>query len=317
MGRPETLVVGAGVSGLTTAVYLAERHHSVHVVADQPPTLTTSAAAGASWGPYLVNDVQTVRWSEVTRSVLESISDLPRTGVRLVPGIEVSEDPGEPPEWATKVRDYRPCTAEELEALKPRYHSGWHYTIPLVDMPAYLEYLTGRLLRAGGTADFDRTVASFEELRGEADHLVNCTGLGARELVPDKTVYPTRGQLVVVENPGIEEFFQDNGHGEELTYIFPHGDHVVLGGCATEHAESYQPRADTADGILERCVKIEPRLSNAKILEHRVGLRPTRDRVRLEMIDLDGVPLIHNYGHGAAGVSLSWGCAEEVRRLIG
>ncbi len=37
--------------------------------------------------------------------------------------------------------------------------------------------------------------------------VVNCTGLGARALVPDPAVRPGRGQLVVVENPGVTEWF--------------------------------------------------------------------------------------------------------------
>ncbi|WP_426509985.1 FAD-dependent oxidoreductase [Dactylosporangium sp. McL0621] len=316
MGRPDFLVVGAGVTGLTTAVYLAERQHSVHLVADRLPTRTTSAAAGASWGPYLVNDPEMIHWSDVTLKELESLCGDPRTGVRLVSGLEVSGDAGGPPEWAKKIRDYQPCSEEELDTYRPRYQTGWRYTIPLLDMPVYLDYLTQRFRAAGGTADFDRHVASFDDLLGEAGCLINCSGVGARDLVPDDSVFPVRGQLLVVENPGLEEFFQDNGYGEDLTYIFPHGSHVVLGGCATEYAESWAPAEDTARRIFERCVSIRPKLSGATVIEHRVGLRPSRKEVRLELTDRNGTPLIHNYGHGSVGVSLSWGCAETVGHLI-
>jgi D-amino-acid oxidase len=148
MGRPDFLVVGAGVSGLSTAVLLAEGGHRVHVVAALPPRLTTSAMAGASWAPCLDNDERTPQWAEVTRSALESLAGQPHTGVRLVPGLEVSEDPGDPPAWATRVPQYRPWSAEERQTLWPRYHSGWHYRIPLVDMPVYLDYLADRLAAA-------------------------------------------------------------------------------------------------------------------------------------------------------------------------
>src|SRR4051812_6899717 len=131
MGRPDFLVVGAGVSGLTTAVYLAERRRSVHVIADRLPTATTSAAAGASWGPYLLNDPAAIHWTDVTLGVLESICGERRSGVRMVSGTEVSPDPGGPPEWAAKVRDYQPCDEDELAQYRPRYASGWRYTIPL------------------------------------------------------------------------------------------------------------------------------------------------------------------------------------------
>ena len=45
---------------------------------------------------------------------------------------------------------------------------------------------------------------------------------------------------------------------------------------------------------------------------HRVGLRPVRPSVRLEA---EG-RVIHCYGHGGAGVTLSWGCADEVTQLV-
>jgi D-amino-acid oxidase len=40
--------------------------------------------------------------------------------------------------------------------------------------------------------------------------------------------------------------------------------------------------------------------------------------VRLEREEHgDGTPLVHCYGHGGAGVTLSWGCAADVVALIG
>jgi len=183
-------------------------------------------------------------------------------------------------------------------------------------MPVYLDYLVRRCLAAGATMDLCRRIASLDEVRGAAATVINCTGLGARELVPDASMYASLGQLLVVENPGIDEFFQENAHGDELTYIFPHHDHVVLGGCSVHHVESYRPTAEVADAILERCVSIEPRLAHAKIIAHRVGLRPMREQARVEPENSGDTSLMHNYGHGAAGVSLSWGCAEQIGRIL-
>jgi D-amino-acid oxidase len=315
MARPDILVVGAGVSGLTTGVRLAEAGFTVRLVTRLPPSRTTSAAAGASWGPYLVQDQRVPHWSLVTRSVLEALATEPGSGVRMVSGFEMAEEPLDPPEWASGVEDFRPCRPDELDAFGP-YVCGWRYTIPLLDMPAYLDHLVRRLARAGADVEVGTTVSTFADLRGKAAVLVNCTGMGARTLVPDPALYPTRGQLVVMENPGIEEFFQSSTHGEELTYILPHGKHVVLGGSAVEHSEGVTPVAEVAERIVERCALVEPKLREARFIEHRVGFRPTRGSVRAELVDLDGVPLIHNYGHGGAGVSVSWGCAEEVRRLV-
>jgi len=307
------MVIGAGVSGLTTAVQLAESGHHVGVLAERPPDRTTSAVAGASWGPYMVNDPRVLRWSEESRLTFEEIAkDDPSSGVRLTPGLEAAADDSGPPGWARGVRDFRHCTPDELPA---GYTSGWRYTIPLVDMPRYLGYLRQRLERAGAAITIGR-IDGFADVVGAARAIVNCTGLAARVLAGDDAVYPTRGQLVEVENPGITEFFQDNAEGEDLTYFLPHGNYVVLGGSAIPGAVDLAPNPTSATEIIARCAAVEPRLGSARVLRHRVGLRPARPEVRVERDAVRGVPLIHNYGHGGAGVTLSWGCADEVRRML-
>jgi D-amino-acid oxidase len=316
MADPEILVIGAGVSGLTTAICLVEAGFRVRVLSQRPPLNTNSASAGASWGPYLFEDERVPEWSAVARVTFARLATEPGSGVRLVNGIEVSDKHVEPPAWAIEVPDFRPCRPDELDKLPSRYVSGWRYTIPLIDMPTYLGFLAKRLTDAGVELE-SGTVTSFAAVASRAGILVNCTGLSSRSLVPDPSLYPIRGQLVVLENPGIDEFFQDDTHGGDMTYILPHGDRVVLGGCATEHSEETRPVRAIADAIIDRCVEIEPRLRDARFIEDLVGFRPTRSRIRVERVDLDGVPLIHNYGHGGSGVTVSWGCAREVLRLIG
>ena len=71
-----------------------------------------------------------------------------------------------------------------------------------------------------------------------------------------------------------------------------------------------------SSGILERCAALEPRLADARVIDEQVGLRPVRPSVRLEAEELHGARCVHNYGHGRSGVSLSWGCAREVMRLL-
>lgn len=310
-GEWDALVVGAGVSGLTTAVRLAEAGLRVGIRAARPPLDTTSAAAGASWGPYMVSDPRVLPWSEQTRLVLEKLAGDAASGVRLVHGIEAAPDPMEPPSWVLGVTDFEMCRPEELPQ---GYAIGWRYTIPLVNMPRYLDYLLQRLRTANVPIEIG-TISSFKEVGGTARILVNCTGLGARTLVPDDEVFPTRGQLVVVDNPGIDNFFQDHAEHEELTYFLPHGEYVVLGGSAMPGSESLTPDPASARAIVERCATVEPRLRNAKVRRILVGLRPTRSRVRLECDSVDGVPVIHNYGHGGSGLTLSWGCADEVLTL--
>jgi D-amino-acid oxidase len=305
------LVIGAGVSGLTTAVCLAESDPAmrVRVLAKDPPAGTTSAHAGASWGPYLVDDSRVLDWSNDTLATLASIAtEHPESGVRLVNGLEAAPFPLEPPVWARTVDEFRVCPVDELPA---GYVNGWRYRIPIVDMPTYLAYLEGRLAAVGVSVEIAE-VTAFAEAADPGEIVVNCTGLGARNLVPDTDISPTRGQLVVVENPNVDWFFQDHAEGEDLTYFLQHGDHVVLGGSAIPGSDNEVPDPAIAKAIIARCARIEPRFADAKVLEHRVGLRPSRSRVRVERGDTDATAVIHNYGHGGSGLTLSWGCAREV-----
>jgi D-amino-acid oxidase len=143
---------------------------------------------------------------------------------------------------------------------------------------------------------------------------------------------------VIAENPGLTEFFIGGGdETHELSYMFPHQDRVVLGGTEIPGDWSLDPRPATAQRILADCAAIDPRLATARILEHRVGLRPVRREVRLGAETARrgggrdepsrppagrdgerdaGQLVVHNYGHGGAGVTLSWGCAREVARLV-
>jgi D-amino-acid oxidase len=99
-------------------------------------------------------------------------------------------------------------------------------------------------------------------------------------------------------------------------YIVPRDEDCILGGTAEENDWNLSIDADTSEKILEKCIAIEPSLADAVVIGHRVGLRPGRTEVRLEIEDLPGGrAVIHDYGHGGAGFTLSWGCAEEVLKL--
>ena len=52
------------------------------------------------------------------------------------------------------------------------------------------------------------------------------------------------------------------------------------------------------------------------MLGSRVGLRPVAAAVSLAASEVAGRRVVTNHGHGGAGVTLSWGCAAEVVRLV-
>jgi D-amino-acid oxidase len=322
----DVLVVGAGVSGLTTAICMAESGARVVIRAAAPPGQTTSAVAGAIWGLHLVEESDRVaRWGRETLAVLREFAADPATGVRAVTGVEGTRGaapvpgaaPATPPEPPARLGDLGavPCRAADLPG---GFASGWRYSAPLANMPAYLGYLHARFKAAGGRVEAG-TVRSL--LAAATEHaaraVLNCTGTGARDLLPDPDVTAYRGQVVVAENPGLTEFFIGLADDTtELVYLFPHGDTVVLGGTEVADDWNTQPVPAVARRILRDCAAVERRLNGARVVGHRVGLRPFRPQVRLEAEPHGTGPLVvHNYGHGGAGITLSWGCAREAAAL--
>nr|WP_234377069.1 FAD-dependent oxidoreductase [Streptomyces sp. TP-A0356] len=308
----DVIVVGGGVIGLTTAIVLAESGHRVRVWTREPAERTTSQVAGALWWPYRIAPEPLVgTWALESLVVYEELAARPEeTGVRLVEGVH-----GETPldglgPWAADVKGLRVATDAEYAG------TGLWARLPLIDMSTHLPWLRGRLLRAGGRVE-ERTVVDLAEPAAEAPVVVNCTGLGARELVPDPLVRPVRGQLVVVENPGITTWLTSVDHSAEAsTYFFPQPGGLILGGTAEEDCWSPTPDPRTAEEIVARCAALRPEIAGARILGHRVGLRPAREAVRLERAPLPGgVVVVHNYGHGGAGVTVAWGCAREAAGL--
>jgi D-amino-acid oxidase len=308
----EIVVVGGGVVGLTTGVVLAERGRRVRVWTRDRVEATTSAVAGALWWPYRIEPLALAReWALQSLEVYEGLaSGSGSSGVRLVDGVLGETRLDEVDGWLTeRMPELRATTAGEYAG------SGIRARLPLIDMPVHLPWLRERLVAAGGVVEA-RTVSGFAE--ADAPVVINCTGLAARELVPDPSVRPVRGQLVVVENPGIDTWLVSTDAAGEYAYMFPQPGGLVLGGTAEEDVWSLEPDPATAEAIMRRCAALRPEIAGARVLEHRVGLRPTRPAVRLERDTLpDGRLLIHNYGHGGAGVTVAWGCAEEAARLVG
>jgi D-amino-acid oxidase len=312
--RDDVLVVGAGVTGLTTAICLAEAGLRVRIVTAAPPAETTSAVAGAMWGrgPGVQEPADLIpAWSAVTFDELVTLAEDPLTGVRLVRGREVTRAPVSPPALP-QARDVVRCAPDELPA---GFRSGHWLTVPLVDMPTYLGYLLARFASAGGVV-VPGVVRTRADVAGAAPVVVNCAGVAARELVPDPLVRAVRGQHVVVANPGIEEFFCEETDASTWISFFPHGDRVVLGGLALDGDWRLTPDAATADAIVAWCAQVEPRLADAHVVAHLVGLRPGRPAVRVAEEHVNGTRWVHNYGHGGMGVTLSWGCARDVERLL-
>ncbi len=296
------IVVGAGVVGLTCAVRLLEEGHRVDVVARDLPRETTSVVAAALWYPYrAMPPGRVTSWSARTYDVLAELAAAGGDGgVRMLAGTEVMASTTADPWWHSAVP-----SLSRVTHLPSGYADGWSFVAPVVSMPAYLDWLGARIVELGGTL----TRLNLGALPEGGDVVVNCSGLGARLLGSDSSVTPVRGQVVYVEQFGLDRWWLD---GAGPTYLIPRSDEVVVGGTDETGDWSRTPSPEVAQAILARATVLVPELATARVLRHKVGLRPARPEVRLER---EG-DVVHCYGHGGAGVTLSWGCADEVADLV-
>jgi D-amino-acid oxidase len=304
------IVIGAGVVGLSCALRLQQAGHQVDVVARDLPLETTSAVAAAMWYPYRAFPYERVTaWSAATYVELQRLSDEAEAGIRMVEGTELHRRRTSDPWWRSAVP-----ALTRVTAMPAPYVDGWTFRTPVVEMPAYLRWLAKTLLDTGGTL----TRMALTAMPDQAEVVVNASGLGARLMAGDTSVVPVRGQVALVEQFGLDRWWLDP---EGPTYVVPRSHDIVVGGTDEEGEWSRTPDAETASRILERATVMVPELARAKVLRHRVGLRPARPQVRLEEEKVSGngrvERVIHCYGHGGAGITLSWGCADEVADLVG
>lgn len=310
----KVIVVGCGVSGLTSAIALAEAGRRVEIWTRELPPRTTSSIAGAIWYPYKVAPHERVEgWSARTYDALIALARESGSGVSVRAGVELvpPDAPAECSAHRSAVRDVRQLPFAQVPH---GFASAFEYVVPVCEMPLYLAYLVRRFERAGGRIEV-RNLASLDEALETAPLVVNCVGLAAREFVGDPHMRPIRGQVLRVERSGVERFVLDDYDPRGVTYVIPRSNDCVLGGTTDEGVEDLTPDEAATRAILERCAGLEPRLSTARVLSVAVGLRPGRTEVRLEREQLGRGAVIHNYGHGGAGVTLSWGCALEVLAL--
>ena len=313
------VVVGAGVSGLTCAVALLEASRGSRVGAEVvvltagAPAGTVSAVAGAMVGPVFGSgDARSLAWERRSDLVFRELARDPGTGVRLLAGRLLAAPelgPGLPP-WVEQVPGYR--SALTGSQLPPGFVSGFAAELPFADMPVYLSWLAGRVQALGGRIE-QRVVRDLGE--AGADVVVNCSGLGARQLADDDTVEPVWGQHVLVRAPFVDEFVFEGGASADGIGIVPHRRGVLLGGVRRPGRHLLMPDGQIAAETIDRAAVAIPELASAPVLGVEVGLRPGRPQVRLEAEQAAGMAVVHNYGHDGTGVFWSWGCAADVVTL--
>ncbi|KAI2637242.1 FAD dependent oxidoreductase [Hypomontagnella submonticulosa] len=343
---PNIVVVGAGVSGLTSAYLLSKQSGNViTVVAKHMPgdydIEYASPWAGANVLPMATEKNSTWErrtWPEMKRLATE----VPEAGIHLLKSRVYRREKDkenlkfdglfeENPWYKNLFDDFRELPKEELpEGMA----SGCEFGSVCINVMLYTPWLVGQCRKNGVV--FKRAqlkhiseAASMSHNGGKADVMVNATGLMASRLggVMDEKVVPVRGQVVVVRNeaPYMVTKSGTDDADDELCYIMMRasGGGTILGGTYQKGQWESQPDPNYAMRIMRRAVEMMPELADGKgvkglsVIRHGVGLRPFREGgVRIEKEKIDDTWVVHNYGHAGWGYQGSYGCAEDVVGLV-
>ncbi|TVY36662.1 D-amino-acid oxidase [Lachnellula subtilissima] len=344
------VVIGAGVSGLTTALLLSKNpRYSITVAAKHMPgdydIEYASPWAGADYLPWTLTGISFAdeyygmnRTSEPGTDAAEwdrspACKTYTRTKDVDSPTPKFAKDPW----WKDMLPDYKEIPTSHLP---PGISTGHSFTSLTINTAIYLPYLVSLLLassvilkRAVFTHITDAAFAhhtTSPSPSNQADMLLNCTGLSSLTLpgVSDPHLYPIRGQTVLVRNASHGNFsLSGTDESDEGAYIMARaaGGGTVLGGCTQVGSWAGEVDVEMAGRIMGRAVGLCPELVGGKedgvkgldVIRHGVGLRPARKGgVRIESEVVDGVQVVHNYGHAGAGYQCSFGCAEVAVKLV-
>ena len=305
-------VIGSGVIGLTSAYRLLEAGYGVTILARVLPPHTTSDVAAAFWSPSATTGgVQAERWAYNSLSQFRQLATNPASGIAIVDLYKLTPEPTPMPYMASSGA-MTPVPPGQF----PAPWAGYRAPVPRIDVPVYMPWLLGQVQALGGIVQ-QQIVQGLGELRNSYDVIINCSGLGAQLLTGDP-MFPIRGQVMSVRKPAdLSPAIIYVDDGDTTTYIIPRSADCLLGGTYQYRDGNTAVDEEIAAQIITRCAFFNPALREPEILAHKVGLRPGRATVRLEAQPLStGQLIIHNYGHGSVGHTLSWGCATEVVELL-
>lgn len=309
---------------------------SISVIADYLPgdesINYTSPYAGGNFSGISGDDPDSLKFDKHTYENLPKLQKLlggPLCGLDMLPATEIWDN-----KKMTKInklkqylKDYREFSPEELP-VGAKY--GMRFTTWNFNCPKFLKNVQKFLVSKNVSFQRKKLTHITQAFGPGTKYVFNCTGNGARFLggVQDPNVYPTRGQVVVVKAPHINENMARWGDNY-ATYIIkrPYShDQLILGGFLQKHDWSSDTLAEQTEDILKRTTKLLPkileenphgsRVEDLEIVRVVAGLRPSRHGgVRIEKEIVDGKVLIHNYGAGGCGYQSGLGMADKAVKL--
>lgn len=320
---PKIAVIGAGVVGMTVAKILLQdlRHADITILADSFREDTVSNVAAGIFRPGTsfkgpTKEI-TKKWIDNSWNYWHDIlktSEAHKAGVMTL-GTYIFSKENYHVTRNHLIEDlvpiYRAVDEDELKLCGEGWKYGSYFSTVKIGCDKYLPWVEKSFTENGGKITRAK-IDNFASLNSKFDLVFNCTGMGAKTLCNDYDLVPLRGQVVKVRVPSLKTAF----YGDYDTYIIPGMDGIAtLGGVRQYDSYNREVCKHDAAAILERCYDLLPFLNGAEIVAHRVGLRPHRVPVRVDSEIIDGVKVVHCYGHGGYGVMCAPGTAMDAVKM--
>lgn len=340
MTQLRAVIIGAGVSGLTTAVELQKHDPGLeitvvakHLPGDWDPQYT-SPYAGANWHPFPDSSKEVQEFEKVTyHKMMELATNDPSAGIVASKCFDYSLSESQPVPWYSSFTNLQPLPSDQMirEASSGQVFDGL-----VISVPIYLNYLYIKAISLGATIRRVRELKTVQQAldmhaSGEMpDVVINCSGLLGQKLGGFKDSsrqYGILGQVLHVRNNSpIQTVVEIDDGTDEHLYIFPRGEGgCIIGGCFREKYDNTDVDKQLTQRIIQRAIKAVPSLVDhhyknnsleMDIVSVNVGQRPYRDGGPRVEKDQEHEWLIHNYGAGGGGYQASYGIAAKVKELV-
>ncbi|MFB6208878.1 MAG: FAD-dependent oxidoreductase [Candidatus Nanohaloarchaea archaeon] len=343
-------ILGGGINGITTGVLLQLLGYDTRIVSKDIPHMrekdnsklevASEWAAGVIAWPVMVDGDNLGEMFGISQKFFGLLNNISRYGVMRQDLFRLGEGEVQPPPMEQHLIETEELSDEDFRPSAPgKDFNGYRSGIYLADLPFYMPQLYRMYRKAGGRVVNESLTRS--EFLSESAPGINCTGYWSRELFDDSSMKALKGHILHVKHAPLPEdgssvysYVLDSG--EHTTYCFPRNGEIVLGGTHLEgepdpggewQGEELDEETVRINGeeIPERIKQVNSSIlgNSAGIniedydLEVYEGYRPYREKgLRIERQCFQDAEIIHNYGHGGSGVTLSWGSALEVENLV-
>jgi len=353
--KKSVAVVGAGVSGITTAVLLQQLNFDVFVYTKELPFSGSknpsfaSQYPSASVIPHSVYHPELIRIFKNSQTLFSSLHNAKYSGLEIHEHFELFAFNQQTPNYAKKIVGYKNISDLNWYPKHPsiEINSGWKFDCYFADWTMYYPALVQTFLDNKGIFINENVDLNlFENINEEI--IINCSGMGSHELEPDTEPLVILGHLLKIDNPlplsspSNNPFSYNFSPGKDIysdsfgnpfdVYFYPRKNDWILGGSRFNGTIDKKRNWISKDPLSSKFPN-QIQSINTEILEHTFGInfdelgkieyqeayryvRNTTDGLRVEKDLNSNRTLIHNYGHGGAGVTLSWGAAFEVLKLL-